>query len=62
MKMPSFDGAQFWLSEHFSIADPITEMVKQSGIPERSFKRRFSKATGYSPIAYVQQDSSRSIP
>jgi transcriptional regulator GlxA family with amidase domain len=47
-------GAQFWLSEHFSIAAPINEMVKQSGIPERSFKRRFSKATGYSPIAYVQ--------
>ncbi len=47
-------GAQVWLSEHFSIAAPITEMVKQSGIPERSFKRRFSKATGYSPITYVQ--------
>lgn len=46
--------AQVWLSEHFSIAAPIAEVVKQSGIPERSFKRRFSKATGYSPIAYVQ--------
>ncbi|OUC13223.1 MAG: transcriptional regulator [Alkalinema sp. CACIAM 70d] len=45
---------QTWLSEHFAIAAPITEAVKQSGIPERSFKRRFSKATGYSPIAYVQ--------
>jgi transcriptional regulator GlxA family with amidase domain len=47
--------AQVWLSQHFSIAAPITEVVKQSGIPERSFKRRFSKATGYSPIAYVQK-------
>jgi transcriptional regulator GlxA family with amidase domain len=46
--------AQVWLSEHFFIAAPITEVVKQSGIPERSFKRRFSKATGYSPIAYIQ--------
>lgn len=46
--------AQAWLSEHFSMAAPIMEVVKQSGIPERSFKRRFSKATGYSPIAYVQ--------
>jgi transcriptional regulator GlxA family with amidase domain len=46
--------AQIWLSEHFSIAAPIAEVIKQSGIPERSFKRRFSKATGYSPIAYVQ--------
>lgn len=47
--------AQAWLSEHFSIAAPITEVVRQFGIPERSFKRRFSKATGYSPIAYVQR-------
>jgi transcriptional regulator GlxA family with amidase domain len=47
--------AQVWLSEHFSIAAPITEVVIHSGIPERSFKRRFSKATGYSPIAYVQR-------
>jgi transcriptional regulator GlxA family with amidase domain len=47
--------AQNWLSAHFSIAAPVTEVVKQCGIPERSFKRRFSKATGYSPIAYVQQ-------
>lgn len=46
--------AQVWLSEHFTIAAPIAEMVKQSGIPERSFKRRFTQATGYSPIAYVQ--------
>jgi transcriptional regulator GlxA family with amidase domain len=46
--------AQVWLSKHFTIAAPIAEMVKRSGIPERSFKRRFTKATGYSPIAYVQ--------
>jgi transcriptional regulator GlxA family with amidase domain len=46
--------AQTWLSQHFSMAAPIAEVMKQSGIPERSFKRRFSKATGYSPIAYVQ--------
>ncbi len=46
--------AQLWLAENFSIAAPITEMVKRAGIPERSFKRRFTKATGYSPIAYVQ--------
>jgi transcriptional regulator GlxA family with amidase domain len=29
-------------------------MVKLSALPERTFKRRFRKATGYSPIAYVQ--------
>lgn len=46
--------AQQWLRDHFSVAAPVEEMVKRSGLPERSFKRRFSKATGYAPIAYVQ--------
>ena len=46
---------QKWLNEHFTIAAPVEEMVKRSGLAERSFKRRFKMATGYSPIAYVQQ-------
>jgi transcriptional regulator GlxA family with amidase domain len=45
---------QQWLDDHFSVASPVDEMVKRSGLAERSFKRRFKKATGYSPIAYVQ--------
>jgi transcriptional regulator GlxA family with amidase domain len=32
----------------------VTELVERSGLPERTFKRRFARATGYSPIAYVQ--------
>lgn len=47
-------GAQEWLRGHFSVAAPVEEMVKRSGLAERTFKRRFTKATGYSPIAYVQ--------
>ncbi len=47
-------GAQEWLRGHFSVAAPVEEMVKRSGLAERSFKRRFTKATGFSPIAYVQ--------
>lgn len=46
--------AQRWLEEHFSVAAPVEEIVKRSGLAERSFKRRFTKATGYAPIAYVQ--------
>ncbi|WP_367155215.1 GlxA family transcriptional regulator [Methylomonas sp. HYX-M1] len=46
--------AQTWLACHFAAAAPVAELVKRSGIPERSFKRRFSQATGYSPIQYVQ--------
>jgi len=46
--------AQEWLSDHFTVATPVDEMVRRSGLAERSFKRRFKKATGYSPITYVQ--------
>ena len=47
--------AQAWLSNHFSAADPVDEMVRRSGIAERTFKRRFQSATGHAPLAYVQQ-------
>ena len=46
--------AQEWLNDHFTVAAPVDEMVRRSGLAERSFKRRFKKATGYSPITYVQ--------
>jgi transcriptional regulator GlxA family with amidase domain len=46
--------AQEWLNDHFTVASPVDEMVRRSGLAERSFKRRFKKATGYSPITYVQ--------
>jgi transcriptional regulator GlxA family with amidase domain len=45
---------QKWLNNYFSVAAPVEEMVRRSGLAERSFKRRFKKATDYSPIAYVQ--------
>lgn len=47
--------AQRWLADHFTVASPVDEMVKRSGLAERSFKRRFTEATGMSPISYVQQ-------
>jgi transcriptional regulator GlxA family with amidase domain len=46
--------AQEWLRTHYAVAAPVTQMVERSGMPERTFKRRFARATGYSPIAYVQ--------
>jgi len=45
---------QDWLLEHHSIANPVEEMVRRSGLPERTIKRRFTRATGLSPISYVQ--------
>lgn len=45
---------QQWLKGNLTVASPVEEMVKLSELPARTFKRRFRKATGYSPIAYVQ--------
>ncbi|MCP4329763.1 MAG: helix-turn-helix domain-containing protein [Alphaproteobacteria bacterium] len=47
--------AQAWLAANFSVASPVEEMVRRSGVAERTFKRRFTKATGYPPIGYVQR-------
>src|SRR5690606_32934508 len=35
------------------VAAPVAAMVQRSGLPERSFKRRFAHATGMSPLEYV---------
>jgi transcriptional regulator GlxA family with amidase domain len=48
-------GAQSWLATHFSVASPVEEMVRRSGLAERTFKRRFTEATGFAPIDYVQR-------
>lgn len=47
--------AQAWLANHFSIANPVDEMVRRSGLAGRTFKRRFTEATGFTPIDYVQR-------
>jgi transcriptional regulator GlxA family with amidase domain len=48
-------SAQAWLSSHFSVANPIEQIVRRAGIPQRSFKRRFKNATGHAPIDYIQR-------
>jgi transcriptional regulator GlxA family with amidase domain len=45
---------QAWIAHHYAAANPVARMVQQSGLPERTFKRRFRNATGYSPVDYVQ--------
>ncbi len=47
--------AQAWLDRNFAVAKPVDEMVRRSGVAERSFKRRFTQATGISPLDYVQR-------
>jgi transcriptional regulator GlxA family with amidase domain len=51
----SITDAQAWLAQHFAVASPVEEMVRRSGLAERTFKRRFTEATGFSPIDYVQR-------
>ncbi|MCW5750770.1 MAG: helix-turn-helix domain-containing protein [Alphaproteobacteria bacterium] len=46
--------AQAWIAEHYAESRPVARMIAQSGLPARSFTRRFKAATGYSPVAYIQ--------
>lgn len=48
-------AAQEWLATHFSVANPVDGMIKRSRLKERTFKRRFTNASGLAPIAYVQR-------
>ena len=48
-------AAQRWLDEHHAVASPVDEMARLSGLPQRTFKRRFKAATEHTPIAYVQR-------
>ncbi|WP_109211967.1 MULTISPECIES: helix-turn-helix domain-containing protein [Microbacterium] len=47
--------AQDWLRTHYSVAAPVEQLVVRSGLAERTFKRRFTEATGVSPLTYVQR-------
>ncbi|QTF93498.1 helix-turn-helix domain-containing protein [Halomonas sp. BM-2019] len=44
---------QTWIAEHYDEASPVAALVRISGLSERSFHRRFRKATGLSPMEYV---------
>jgi len=48
-------AAQQWLHGHFTLANPVDEMIKRSSLAGRTFKRRFAAATGLTPITYVQR-------
>jgi transcriptional regulator GlxA family with amidase domain len=46
-------SCQAWIAEHYDEPNPVTAMVRLSGLAERSFKRRFQSATGMPPLEYV---------
>lgn len=45
---------QRWIEEHYRDPSPVAALTRWSGLPERTLKRRFGRATGMSPIEYVQ--------
>jgi transcriptional regulator GlxA family with amidase domain len=45
---------QTWLAQNYQRPDIVAATVRLSGLPKRTFDRRFRAATGYSPLAYVQ--------
>ena len=47
--------AQNWLREHWRDPNPVEGMITRSRLSPRNFARRFRKATGHAPLAYVQK-------
>lgn len=47
--------AQEWLGSHYSHPNAVAALEEQSGLSSRTFKRRFKRATGLTPMAYVQE-------
>src|SRR5262249_37595351 len=47
--------SQEWLADHYAEADPVNGMIRLSGLPPRSFGRRFKAATGFAASGYVHR-------
>ena len=47
-------AARQWIAQNYDRPDVVAALVAQSGLPKRTFDRRFKAATGYSPLAYIQ--------
>jgi transcriptional regulator GlxA family with amidase domain len=50
---PLVARCQLWAASNYDAESPVAQMVAMSGLPERTFKRRFTQATGMSPLEYV---------
>ncbi len=44
---------QTWIADHYAEPAPVAAMAQMSGLPQRSFQRRFKSATGMAPLEYV---------
>jgi len=50
---PLIARCQEWAALHYASDSPVARMVELSGLPERTFKRRFTAAVGMAPLEYV---------
>ena len=50
---PVIARCQEWAADHYPSEAPVAAMARLSGLPERTFKRRFAQATGMAPLEYV---------
>lgn len=50
---PVIARCQVWAASGYSEENPVRQMVALAGLPERTFKRRFTEATGMSPLEYI---------
>jgi transcriptional regulator GlxA family with amidase domain len=50
---PLVARCQLWAASNYRVESPVAQMVALSGLPERTFKRRFTLATGMNPLEYV---------
>ena len=50
----AISAAQLWIADNYASANPVAMMNEVAGLAERTFSRRFRKATGYRPVEYVQ--------
>ena len=45
---------QVWIATQYTQPNPVAAMINRSQLADRTFKRRFKAATGYTPVEYVQ--------
>ncbi|MEQ9639063.1 MAG: helix-turn-helix domain-containing protein [Alphaproteobacteria bacterium] len=50
----TIQACQFWVADSYADSDAVAKMQSMSGLPARTFGRRFKAATGFTPLEYVQ--------
>jgi transcriptional regulator GlxA family with amidase domain len=50
---PAIGRCQVWAASGYREDNPVRQMVALAGLPERTFKRRFTEGTGMSPLDYI---------